>query len=35
MGKQVEEIVKIYVECEHLIGIFISAWLSDSVINLG
>lgn len=35
MGKQVEEIVKSYVECEHLMDIIINVWLSDSGTNLG
>jgi len=35
MGKQVEEIVKSYVACEHLMDIIISVWLSDSGTNLG
>jgi hypothetical protein len=35
MGKQVEEIVKSYVECEHLMDPIISVWLSDAITNLG
>ena len=35
MGKQVEEIVKSYVECKHLMDIIISVCLSDSGTNLG
>jgi hypothetical protein len=35
MGKQVEEIVKSYIACEHMMDIIISVWLSDSGTNLG
>jgi hypothetical protein len=35
MGKQVEETVKSYVACEHLMDIIISVWLSASGTNLG